>query len=128
MRISVSVHDTGGPADLRRLDLRPTLASVARQWSTEIRQRTLSGRDVDGGRLRPKRDGSASNLKDTGAMLGSLAADVDADGFTLSPAGARNRQIAFIQQNTGRRFMGASPDQISDARQTVADAIKRDRR
>lgn len=123
----LNVHDSG-PVSLPG-DLRSVLGDVADTWTREIRQRTRSGRAADGRQMRRKADGTRATLHDTGRMLASLQADVDDSGFRLHPTGQRNTIVARTHQRTGRRFMGASEQQIDAARDRVAAALReRDRR
>ena len=125
LHVRISTTDTGGPAGLDPLDLRATLDDVASTWTTEIRDRTRSGRGADGRAMRPRRDGSRSTLHDTGAMLASLRPQTVTDsGFVLGLTGRRNNTVGAIHQATGRRWAGASPDQIEDARRAVVDALQ----
>jgi len=55
------------------------------------------GRDVSGRPFPRKRDGSPSNLIDSGRMVESFKpTEIRPDGFTLSPTGKRNRAVAHI--------------------------------
>ena len=121
--IRIRTSDTG-PVNLP--DLRPVLDDISTTWRSEIIARTRSGRGADGRAMRRRADGSTSRLHDTGEMLGSLRAVVDDRGFTIAPTGRRNTIVARTHQRTRRQFMGADEQQISDARQAVADAIQGD--
>ena len=121
LHISVTTSDTG-PVSLP--DLRGVLDTIAGDWTDQIKRRTASGRDVDGRALRPKRDGTRSTLTDSGALLRSLTPDVGDRGFKLAPTGRRNLTVGAIHQASGRRWAGASPDQIEDARRAVVDALQ----
>ncbi len=126
LNVTIRTSDTG-PIDLPG-DLRSTLDGIADDWTREIRQRTRSGKGADGRQMRRKADGSPATLRDSGEMLRSLQADVGDRRFEIAPTGARNIVVARTHQRTGRRFMGADERQIADARQTVADALQRDRK
>ena len=120
--LHITIRDTG-PVDLPG-DLRSTLDDIASDWTAQIRQRTRSGKGVDGRQMRRKRDGSVARLHDTGAMLASLQADVHDSGFRLAPTGRRNRTVAAIHQASGRRWAGADERQIEDARAAVVEALQ----
>ena len=120
--LKISVRDSGA-IDLPG-DLRPVLDDIARQWTAEVVARTRSGRDADGKTMRPRRDGTRATLHDSGAMLASLQADVGDRGFKIAPAGRRNVIVAAVHQATGRRWAGASEDQIEDARAAVVEALQ----
>lgn len=131
MRINVTA--TSSPPlrevlPLRR-GLRAALPAVAADMARGIRDRTEAGRDVSGRAFRRKRDGSPSNLIDSGRMVESFQpADETATGFVLAPTGRRNRAVAHIHQATGREWIGADERQIDAARESVAEAaIPRDR-
>ena len=90
--IRIRTSDTG---PVRLPNLRGVLDDIASDWTTEIRQRTRSGRDADGRQMRRRADGSVSRLHDSGAMLGSLRpTTVDDRGFQIAPTGARNAIVA----------------------------------
>lgn len=105
------------------------LPRLAADMSRSIRDRTAAGRDVAGKPFRRKRDGSASNLTDTGKMVASFRPQQVTDtGFTLAPTGARNRKIGALAMRTGRRWAGADDRQIDEAVERIADAeLPRDR-
>ena len=124
LNVRINVNDSGSPAGLDPLDLSGVLDTIATTWREEIRSRTRSGRGADGREMRRRSDGSRTTLDDTGAMLASLRADVDDTGFRLQPVGKRNTIIARTHMRTGRRFMGASDEQIDAARQQVVDALR----
>ena len=121
LHVNVTVNDTGA---VNLPDLRSTLDTIAADWTTEIRQRTRSGKGADGRQMRRRVDGSPARLTDSGAMLKSLSADVDDKGFRLAPSGTRNTIVARTHQRSRRQFMGASPDQIEDARAAVVEALR----
>ena len=121
LHVNVTVNDTG-PVDLP--DLRAVLHDVADTWRAEIISRTRSGKGADGRQMRRRVDGSPARLTDSGAMLASLSADVDDKGFRLHPTGTRNTIVARTHQRSRRQFMGASPDQIEDARAAVVEALR----
>ena len=122
LNINVNVRDSG-PVTLTG-DLRGLLEDISDTWTSQIRQRTRSGKDADGRPMRRKADGSVSRLHDSGQMLGSLRADVGDRGFKIAPTGARNIVIARTHQRGGRRWAGASEQQIEEARDRVADALR----
>ena len=122
LSVKINVRDSG-PIAIPG-DLRPVLDDIARQWTAEIVARTRSGRGADRRAMRRRADGSVSRLHDSGAMLNSLRPTVSDRGFKIAPAGRRNRTIAAIHQATGRRWAGASPDQIADARAAVVEALQ----
>ncbi len=100
MRINVTTSDTGWPAALARPSLRPTLDSIARDWSQTIRDRTATGRAVDGAPFPPKRDGAPSTLRATGGMLRAFGPlTVDDAGFRLGFRDARARKLAYFHQH-----------------------------
>lgn len=121
LNVTIRTHDTG-PINLP--DLRPALDTIADTWTHEIASRTRSGRGVTGRALRRKRDGSPSTLTDTGALLASLRPTVDGKGFRIRPTGRRNLTIGAIHQATGRKWAGASAEQIDSARRAVVEAIQ----
>ena len=124
MQIKVSVTDTG-PVNLPG-DLRGVLENVADDWSREVVERTRSGRDATGRALRRKRDGSVSRLTDTGRMLRSFGPrHVDEGGFVLGPSRGRNATIAYVNQARGRKWIGASDEQVQAARDAIARAVER---
>ena len=100
MRINVTTSDTGWPAALARPSLRPTLDSITRDWSQTIRDRTATGRAVDGAPFPPKRDGAPSTLRATGGMLRAFGPlTVDDAGFRLGFRDARARKLAYFHQH-----------------------------
>ena len=120
--IRIRTSDTG---PVRLPNLRGVLDDIASDWTTEIRQRTRSGRDADGRQMRRRADGSVSRLHDSGKMLASLRpTTVDDRGFKIAPTGTRNVIVARTHQRSRRTFMGASPDQIEDARAAVVEALQ----
>ena len=99
------------------------LPRLADHMAGDIRRRTASGRDAAGRRLRPKKDGTASTLQDTGKMVGSFRPQTVTDtGFVLAPTGRRNRKVAAIHQNTGRPWIGVTDRAIEEARERIATA------
>ena len=131
MRVSVTARSTAPLRDtlpLRR-GLRAAMPGIAGDMARGIRQRTESGRDVAGKPFPRKRDGSPSNLIDSGRMVESFEPlAVTDDGFRLAPKGKRNRAVAAIHQATGRRWVGADERQIETARERAIEAaIPRDR-
>ena len=106
LNVAINVRDTG-PVTLTG-DLRGLLEDIADTWTSQIQQRTRSGRDADGRPMRKKRDGSRSTLHDSGQMLGSLRADVGDRGFKIAPTGAakhrRRRTSSAQRQAMGGRI------------------------
>ena len=103
--------------------LRAEMPRLAADMASDIRRRTRQGRDVAGRRLRPKKDGTASTLQDTGKMVGSFRPQTVTDtGFVLAPTGRRNRKVAAIHQNTGRPWIGVGDRAIEEARERIATA------
>ena len=106
--------------------LRDVVSDIASDWTTQIQQRTRSGIDASGRRFRPRKDGSASTLTASGRMVRSFRPTrVDEDGFTLAPGRGRDATVAYVNQARGRRWIAATPDQISDARDRVAGALRK---
>ena len=105
-------------------DLRGLLEDISDTWTSQIQQRTRSGRDADGRAMRLKRDGSRSTLHDSGRMLRSLRPTVHDRGFKIAPTGRRNATVAAIHQASGRAWIGADDRQIDEARAAVADALQ----
>ena len=119
--IRIRTSDTG---PVRLPNLRGVLDDIASDWTTEIRQRTRSGRDADGRQMRRRADGSVSRLHDSGKMLASLRPTVDDRGFKIAPTGTRNAIVARTHARSRRQFMGADEQQIADARDRVAAALR----
>ena len=106
-----------------RRGLAAELPRLAADLAGDIRRRTASGRDVSGQRFRRKKDGTPSNLRDSGRMLASFKPQTVSDtGFTLAPTGARNRKVGAVAMRTGRRWAGVNDAQIDEARGRIADA------
>ena len=105
------------------------LPRLAADMAGDIRRRTRQGRDAAGRRLRPKKDGTASTLQNTGRMVGSFRPQTVTDtGFVLAPTGRRNRKVAAIHQNTGRPWIGVTNAAVERARERIAEAaLSKDR-
>ena len=103
--------------------LRAALPGIANDLAGGIRRRTASGRDVNGRRLRPKKDGTPSNLTDSGKMLRSFRpVQIDDRSFTLAPVGKRNQRVGALAHQRGRRWVGASDRQLDEATARIATA------
>ena len=109
--------------------LRAELPRLAADLAGDIRRRTASGRDVSGRPFRPKKDGSRSTLQDSGRMVRSLRpVQVTDRGFVLAPVGKRNQRIGAVSHQRGRRWVGASDAQVTEATERITEAmIPRDR-
>ena len=116
-----------------RTGLRRELPSISDDLAGDIRHRTEGGRDAHGRRFARRRDGSPSNLIDSGDMVRSFRpVRVDDRGFVLAPTGRRERQKAYFHM-TGRggkkrEWVGLDRRQIDQAVQDIAEArIPKDR-
>jgi len=130
MRITLTARSS--PPLREVLPLRRGLAAelprIAADLAAGVRTRTRAGKVVDGRPLRPKRDGTPSNLTDSGRMVASFGTESIRDaGFTLAPA-PTERDKAAVHMRAGRRWIGASAEQIEDARERVIESmLPRDR-
>ena len=107
-----------------RRGLAAALPAIAADLARGIRRRTEAGRDVSGRPLRPKRDGSASTLHDSGRMVASLRpTQIGERSFTLAPTGRRNQRVAALAHQTGRRWVGADETQIDAATERVTESM-----
>lgn len=131
------IHDTGWkPALTDALDsgIRRTLPAIAQEWVEAVQQRTRSGIAADGSRFPARKDGSPSNLVDSGDMLrGFGVVSVGRDGFRLAPDRRQQHKALAHQRGSGhapqRAWVGVEADLIEAARQRVAEAaIPRNRR
>ncbi len=110
-----------------RSGLRSAMPGIASTMARSVRDRTASGRDVDGRPFRRRADGSPSTLRDTGRMVESFQpVEVGDRSFRLAPAGRQERRRAALHQlGRGvprREWVGADAGQIEAAREAVATA------
>ncbi len=110
-----------------RRGLRDALPDLATDLARGVRDRTLAGRGVAGRTFQPKRDGSPSTLRRSGAMVRSFRpVRIDDRGFVLAPGGRQERKRAALHQ-TGRgvperRWVGVDARQVDEATERVATA------
>lgn len=112
----------GFPPDVMR--------GIGRDLARQIRQRTKSGRDVNGIAFKPKADGSPSNLRDSGKMIASLRARrFWSRGFEISPSRKFQDLAARHQFGKGkypkREWIGLSEQQINEAAERIKAAYLR---
>ena len=125
MKISVKVTKNGPPM---RAGLARALPILAAGLSSEIRDRTASGRDANGRPFKRHPDGAPSDLKRTGAMVRSFGPQsVRANGFTLAPAKAHQWKANVNQRGEGarprRQWIGLDGGQIDRAVDQIATAM-----
>ena len=130
------ITDSGwSPALTRALDhgIDRTLPAIAQEWVDAIRTRTEAGIAADGSRFQPKRDGSASNLIDSGDMLRGFGVQrIDSGGFRLAPDRKQQHKALAHQRGTGnapqRAWVGVEADLVDAARERIATAATGKRR
>ena len=107
--------------------IRRTLPAIADEWVDVIRRRTEAGKDADGRPFAPKKDGTPSNLRDTGRMLdGFGVSKIDVGGFTLGPS-RREAAKAYTHQHGSaavpqRAWVGVDDRTVAEARERIAEA------
>ena len=130
------ITDTGwSPALTDALDhgVRRTLPAIAQEWVEHVRTRTEAGKDADGHRFQPRKDGSPSNLVDSGDMLDGFGVQqVTAGGFTLAPDRRQQHKALAHQRGTGtaprRAWVGVDDRTVREARDRIATAATGKRR
>ena len=97
----VTIHRNGPPG---RGGLRGIMPKLAFDIARDIRDRTASGRDVDGRAFTPHPGGKRSDLRQTGQMVASFGIQkVTPNRIVLAPGGKHTARAYSNQTGEGNR-------------------------
>lgn len=132
---------------IKTLKLFPPMDAIEKQVGivvkdelVEIKNRTLSGRDIAGNRFKKYSPGYADyrkemgrqvtppNLSFTGQMLGSLMTETTTSGSVVTgsiyPANPDEKEKIIANEDMGRFFFGFSSKQISSISKRIKSFVK----